>query len=81
MTSENVTVKRKGEQDVGRLMEALREKLGAKVILCAVYLAKNGKVNVITYPGMNAAAAQRFAKAVSEALGDVQVIDLTEGQN
>ena len=81
MTPENVTVRRKGESHVGQIMEALREKLGAKVVLCAVYIAGNGKVSIITYPGMNGVAAERCAKAVSEALGDIIVVDLGHGEN
>jgi hypothetical protein len=64
-----MTVKLKSTSDIDRLMEALREKLGARAVLCAVFIAGNGKLNVCTHPGMNDADAKRCAQAVVDALG------------
>ena len=74
-------MKNLGKSDVGELMEALRKKLGAKVILCAIYITDNGKTRVVTHPGMDDETAKRCAMAVAEALRDIQIVDLEAMRN
>jgi hypothetical protein len=65
-----------GIRSIGSTMRQLETELDAKLILCMVYIGNNNKLTIITNPGLGKEQGERLARQVSDAIGNVAVVEV-----